>query len=167
MDRVCAASSWVHGPPLNNSHWFFDLRFRFNEAEGISLDLITIIGDAMDGSQWLEQQRRRLMVTCGGADRGSPEPVSELSEVPFYTQFGPTGRHIERNSPRLVVCGCGDREVARNGGLTLMSFDSGERLLLSSSGFKKQFKRSLMTSSCSLLTWMASRDGGSRKPQLA
>jgi hypothetical protein len=31
------------------------------------------------------------MAACGGADRGSPEPASGLSEVPFYSRFGPTG----------------------------------------------------------------------------
>jgi hypothetical protein len=73
----------------------------------------------------------------------------------------------EENSPRMVVCSGGDQKVARNGGLTLPSFDGVERLLLSSSGFKKWFKRSLVTSSCTLLTSMALRDGGSMKSQLA
>jgi hypothetical protein len=31
------------------------------------------------------------MVACGGADMGSLEPASGLSEVPFYSRFGPTG----------------------------------------------------------------------------
>jgi hypothetical protein len=30
------------------------------------------------------------MAACGGADRGSPEPASGLSEVSFYLWFGPT-----------------------------------------------------------------------------
>jgi hypothetical protein len=50
------------------------------------------------------------------------------------------GRRIEGDSPRTVVCDGGDREVPHNGGLTLLSFDGSERLLLSSSGFKKRFK---------------------------
>jgi hypothetical protein len=66
------------------------------------------------------------MAACGGVDRGSPESGSL--------------KRIEGNSPRTVVCEGGDREVAHNGGLTLLSFDGGEWLLLSSSGFKKWFK---------------------------
>jgi hypothetical protein len=31
------------------------------------------------------------MVACSGMDRGSPEPASGLSEVPFYSRFEPTG----------------------------------------------------------------------------
>jgi hypothetical protein len=48
VDRVHTAGSWVHEPPLNNDHWFFDLRFRFNEAEGVSLDLIYTVGSGSD-----------------------------------------------------------------------------------------------------------------------
>jgi hypothetical protein len=54
-----AVGPWVHGPSLNNSRWFFDLWFAFNEAEGVSLDLITIVGDAMDDSRFTKTEQQR------------------------------------------------------------------------------------------------------------
>jgi hypothetical protein len=50
-----------------------------------------IIGEVIDGSQRLEQQRWHLTAACGRVDKGSPELASELSEVPFYMRFGPMG----------------------------------------------------------------------------
>jgi hypothetical protein len=73
------------------------------------------------------------MVACSDADRGSPALASGLSEVPFYSWFGPTGVVHQGTSPRTVVCDDEDQEAARNSGLTLLIFDGSEWLLLGSS----------------------------------
>jgi hypothetical protein len=42
----------VHGSTyslLKEGRWFFDLRFGFNEAEGVLIDLIYIVGLGSDG----------------------------------------------------------------------------------------------------------------------
>jgi hypothetical protein len=70
MDRVHVGGSWVNGPPLNNSRWFFDLWFWFNEVEGVSLDIIVIVGDAMDGSGFSQTE-------SGGAARPHGDAMAE------------------------------------------------------------------------------------------
>jgi hypothetical protein len=141
---------------------------QIHSTESVNWHLILTVDFIVDGGTQLTvasgSARWRLAAVWTGAHRsqplGSPKCLStrdlDLRE-----------RRIEGNSPRTVVCDGGDREVARNSGLTLPSFDGGERLLLSSSGFKKRFKWSLVTSSCYLLTPMASRDDGSTKSQPA
>jgi hypothetical protein len=85
---------------------------------------------ASDGARW------RLAVARTGSHRSRPPGSPKC----FSTRgLDLRERRIEGNSPRMV-CDGGDREVARNGGLTLPSFDDDERLVLSSSGFKKRFK---------------------------
>jgi hypothetical protein len=86
---------------------------------------------ASDGARW------RLAVARTGSHRSRPPGSPKC----FSTRgLDLRERRIEGNSPRMVVCDGGDREVARNGGLTLPRFDDDERLVLSSSGFKKRFK---------------------------
>jgi hypothetical protein len=53
------AGPWVHGPPLNIKHWFLDIPFGFNEPERVSLDLITIVDDAMDDLGFTQMEKRQ------------------------------------------------------------------------------------------------------------
>jgi hypothetical protein len=133
-------------------------------TESVSRDIMLTIDFNVDGRTLLTvasgSARWQLAVVRTWAHQSRPPGSSK-----WLSTHGLDLRRqcIEGNSPQMVVSDGGDREVARNDGLTLLSFDGGERLLLSSSGFKKWFKRSLETSSCYLLTPMASRDGGSMK----
>jgi hypothetical protein len=157
-------------PPisLNRGRSSLDLQFGSIQPNRLSQDLILTIDFNVDGGMQLtvvsSSARWWLAPVRTGAQRSRPPGSPKcLSTHGLDLQ----GRHIEANSSWMVVCDGRDQVVARNCGLTLPSFDGGERLLLSSLGFKKWFKRSLTTSSCYLLTSMASRDGGSTKSQLA
>jgi hypothetical protein len=141
---------------------------QIHPIESVRQDLILTIDFNVDGGTQLmvasDGARWRLAVARIGSHRSRPPGSTKCLST---RGLDLRERRIEGNSPRMVMCEGGDREVAHNGCLTLLSFDSDERLLLSSSGFKKWFKWSLVTSLCYLVTSMASRDGGSMKSQLA
>jgi hypothetical protein len=120
---------------LNTGRWKSDMRLKLNGGEGVSCSSNLERRLTKDDPQRLE--RRRLEAARTGARRSRPSGSSRhLSTRGLDLR----GQLIEWNSPRMFMCGGGDWKVSRNGGLTLPSFDGSERLLISSSGFRKQFK---------------------------
>jgi hypothetical protein len=83
----------VHGSTRYIKHQSLEIRSatRIEWGEGVSWSSNLERSLTMDDSQRLEQHQRRLTAAHNGADSGLPKPAPGLSEVPFYTQFGPTG----------------------------------------------------------------------------
>jgi hypothetical protein len=162
VDRVHAAVSWVNGPPLNNSRWFFDLRFRFNEAEGVSLDLITIVGDVMDSSGFTQTEQRQGDQAArrrhGRARWHAGVPLFLSYGCRFSVRFAPMGTQWWGE---LVYANLSWKRVATrssNGEAAQLASDDDVRGLWWCSILKNRMRTFLAAPSCSLSDPISPRD---------